>query len=95
MGEVTLLAQVLKDVTACDKINIAAIGNVVPQLHIHVVAGSAATRAGRGRSGGSRRRDPTSRPRATSYWRRSGGRWRSAKALPDSVNSESTLFFRE
>jgi diadenosine tetraphosphate (Ap4A) HIT family hydrolase len=29
---------VLKAVTACDKLNIAAIGNVVAQLHIHVVA---------------------------------------------------------
>jgi diadenosine tetraphosphate (Ap4A) HIT family hydrolase len=38
MSEIALLAGVLKDVTACDKLNIAAIGNVVPQLHIHVVA---------------------------------------------------------
>jgi diadenosine tetraphosphate (Ap4A) HIT family hydrolase len=29
---------VLKDVTACDKLNIAAIGNLVPQLHVHIVA---------------------------------------------------------
>jgi diadenosine tetraphosphate (Ap4A) HIT family hydrolase len=29
---------VLKDETRCDKLNVAAIGNVVPQLHIHVVA---------------------------------------------------------
>lgn|SRR5262245_14879923 len=36
--EIGLLARVLKDVTACDKLNIAAIGNVVPQLHVHVVA---------------------------------------------------------
>jgi diadenosine tetraphosphate (Ap4A) HIT family hydrolase len=36
--EIALLAGVLKDVTACDKLNIAAIGNVVPQLHVHVVA---------------------------------------------------------
>ncbi len=28
----------LKDATGCDKLNIAAIGNVVPQLHIHIVA---------------------------------------------------------
>ena len=28
----------LKDVTGCDKLNVAAIGNVVPQLHIHIVA---------------------------------------------------------
>ena len=24
--------------TACDKLNIAALGNVVPQLHVHVIA---------------------------------------------------------
>jgi diadenosine tetraphosphate (Ap4A) HIT family hydrolase len=38
MSEIALLAQVLKDVSACHKINIAAIGNGVPQLHVHVVA---------------------------------------------------------
>jgi diadenosine tetraphosphate (Ap4A) HIT family hydrolase len=37
-GEVALLAQILKELTGCDKINIAAIGNVVPQLHVHVIA---------------------------------------------------------
>jgi len=38
MDELALLAHVLKDLTGCDKINVAAIGNVVPQLHVHVVA---------------------------------------------------------
>jgi diadenosine tetraphosphate (Ap4A) HIT family hydrolase len=38
MNELALLAQRLKDLTGCDKINVAAIGNVVPQLHVHVVA---------------------------------------------------------
>jgi diadenosine tetraphosphate (Ap4A) HIT family hydrolase len=38
MYEISLLARVLKEVTQCDKLNIAAIGNIVPQLHIHVVA---------------------------------------------------------
>jgi diadenosine tetraphosphate (Ap4A) HIT family hydrolase len=38
MSEIALVAGVLRDVTACDKLNIAAIGNVVPQLHVHVVA---------------------------------------------------------
>jgi diadenosine tetraphosphate (Ap4A) HIT family hydrolase len=38
MGEITRVSRVLKAVTACDKINIAAIGNVVPQLHVHIVA---------------------------------------------------------
>jgi len=38
MGEITQVSRVLKEVTRCDKINIAAIGNVVPQLHVHIVA---------------------------------------------------------
>jgi diadenosine tetraphosphate (Ap4A) HIT family hydrolase len=28
----------LKAITGCDKINICAIGNMVPQLHVHVIA---------------------------------------------------------
>jgi diadenosine tetraphosphate (Ap4A) HIT family hydrolase len=38
MREIALTAGVLKDVTACDKLNFAAIGNVVAQLHVHIVA---------------------------------------------------------
>ena len=38
MGEIAQVGRVLKALTACDKLNIAAIGNVVAQLHIHVVA---------------------------------------------------------
>jgi diadenosine tetraphosphate (Ap4A) HIT family hydrolase len=38
MDEIALLARVLRDITACDKLNIAAIGNVVPQLHVHIIA---------------------------------------------------------
>ena len=38
MRTLALLARLLKDLTGCDKINIAAIGNLVPQLHIHIVA---------------------------------------------------------
>ena len=38
MSEIALLARVLKDVIGCHKLNIAAIGNVVPQLHVHLVA---------------------------------------------------------
>jgi diadenosine tetraphosphate (Ap4A) HIT family hydrolase len=40
MYEISLLARVLKDVSKCDKLNVAAIGNVVPQLHLHVVGRS-------------------------------------------------------
>ena len=32
------MSRALKDETRCDKLNVAAIGNVVPQLHIHIVA---------------------------------------------------------
>ncbi len=38
MGTLAHLAQLLKELTGCDKINIAAIGNVVAQLHVHIVA---------------------------------------------------------
>lgn len=36
--ETNLVAQGLKQVTGCTKINVAALGNVVRQLHVHVVA---------------------------------------------------------
>jgi diadenosine tetraphosphate (Ap4A) HIT family hydrolase len=38
MNELSLVSRALKDETRCDKLNVAAIGNMVPQLHIHVVA---------------------------------------------------------
>ena len=38
MEEILWTSRVLKEVTRCDKLNIAAIGNVVAQLHIHIVA---------------------------------------------------------
>jgi diadenosine tetraphosphate (Ap4A) HIT family hydrolase len=38
MNEIALASQALKDETRCDKLNVAAIGNMVPQLHIHIVA---------------------------------------------------------
>jgi len=38
MNEIAAVSRALKDETRCDKLNVAAIGNVVPQLHIHIVA---------------------------------------------------------
>jgi diadenosine tetraphosphate (Ap4A) HIT family hydrolase len=38
MREIVKVSALLKDVTRCDKINVGAIGNVVPQLHVHIVA---------------------------------------------------------
>jgi diadenosine tetraphosphate (Ap4A) HIT family hydrolase len=37
MTEVSRVARALKEVTRCDKLNIAALGNLVPQLHVHVI----------------------------------------------------------
>mgnify|MGYP001381316214 CR=1 FL=1 len=36
--ETNLVAETLKAVTAATKINVAAIGNIVRQLHVHVIA---------------------------------------------------------
>ena len=38
MTEISRVSRALKDITKCDKLNIAALGNVVPQLHIHIIA---------------------------------------------------------
>ncbi len=38
MVEIARISGALKDITACHKLNVAAIGNVVPQLHVHIVA---------------------------------------------------------
>ncbi|GAB2577414.1 HIT family protein [Dyella jejuensis] len=36
--EIRLVATVMRDVVACDKLNIGALGNSVRQLHVHVIA---------------------------------------------------------
>ena len=36
-GEIARRPQALKAVTECDKLNVAALGNVVAQLHVHVI----------------------------------------------------------
>ncbi|CEK11430.1 HIT family protein [Legionella hackeliae] len=38
MHEISALSQVMNDCFKPDKLNIGALGNIVPQLHIHVVA---------------------------------------------------------
>jgi diadenosine tetraphosphate (Ap4A) HIT family hydrolase len=38
LGEIAATARALKNITRCDKLNIAALGNQVPQLHVHVIA---------------------------------------------------------
>lgn len=38
MEEIALASHVLKDLTDAQKLNVAALGNSVPQLHVHVIA---------------------------------------------------------
>lgn len=38
--EINMVAEALKKATGCAKINVAAIGNIVRQLHVHVIARS-------------------------------------------------------
>jgi len=38
MTEIARVSQALKEITQCDKLNVAALGNVVPQLHVHIIA---------------------------------------------------------
>jgi len=38
LGEIAAAARTLKGITQCDKLNIAALGNQVSQLHVHVIA---------------------------------------------------------
>ena len=38
LGEISETARALKKITACDKLNIAALGNQVAQLHVHIIA---------------------------------------------------------
>ena len=40
MSEIAHAGRVLKAHTRCDKINVAALGNVVSQLHVHIIARS-------------------------------------------------------
>ena len=37
-AEIAHTSAALKALTACDKLNVAALGNMVPQLHVHVIA---------------------------------------------------------
>jgi len=36
--EIAAASQALRQATSCSKLNVAALGNVVPQLHVHVIA---------------------------------------------------------
>ena len=38
LGEVTIVGRMLESLLAPDKLNVAALGNIVPQLHMHIIA---------------------------------------------------------
>lgn len=38
MTEITRVSRAVKEITKCDKLNVAALGNMVPQLHINIIA---------------------------------------------------------
>jgi len=38
MAEIAQVSRAMKAMIGCDKINVAALGNVVAQLHVHVIA---------------------------------------------------------
>ena len=38
MEEIAQVSEALEGVTGCDKINMAALGNIVSQLHVHIIA---------------------------------------------------------
>jgi diadenosine tetraphosphate (Ap4A) HIT family hydrolase len=46
MIEISRAARALKEITPCDKLNVAALGNTVRQLHVHVIARRASDAAG-------------------------------------------------
>ena len=38
MTEIARVSRALREVTECHKLNVAALGNAVPQLHVHIIA---------------------------------------------------------
>jgi diadenosine tetraphosphate (Ap4A) HIT family hydrolase len=38
MAEIADVSAALREITQCDKLNVAALGNMVPQLHVHIIA---------------------------------------------------------
>lgn len=56
--EIAQCSEMLKDITRCTKINVGALGNMVRQLHIHVIARNESDMAWPGPVWGSGKRVP-------------------------------------
>ena len=65
--ETNLVAQALKTLTGCTKINTAALGNIVRQLHVHVVARNEGDPAWPGPVWGFGRREPYGREELAAF----------------------------
>jgi diadenosine tetraphosphate (Ap4A) HIT family hydrolase len=38
MREISLVSRIMQEIFSPDKLNVAALGNIVPQLHVHIIA---------------------------------------------------------
>ncbi len=65
--EVAQCSQILKDLTACTKINVGALGNIVRQLHIHVIARNEGDAAWPGPAWGAGQRVPYTETEAQKF----------------------------
>ncbi|MFT3806598.1 HIT domain-containing protein [Arenimonas sp.] len=77
LAEVNQAAALLRGLQACDKLNIGALGNIVRQLHVHVIARRENDEAWPGPvwgSGPARRFDPEERERRVHALRAAFGR---------------------
>jgi len=36
--EISMISEIMREVFSPDKLNVAALGNIVPQLHVHIIA---------------------------------------------------------
>lgn len=78
MEEIATVSQAVKTVSGCAKLNVAALGNMVPQLHVHVVGRTPGDAAWPGPVFGAGTREPL----ATSEKAERLGALRRALALP-------------
>lgn len=74
MEEITHAARALKETTGCRKLNVGALGNIVRQLHVHVVARFAEDAAWPGPVWGAGQRLPYAPPAASELIARLQGR---------------------
>lgn len=62
--ETSMVAEAMKLATECEKINIGALGNIVRQLHIHIIARNSGDAAWPGPVWGHGTREPYTQPEA-------------------------------